>query len=60
MAKLDALEQVDFLQKVDDVGSRDLRKDLLDGANIETFVLSPCYSMQSSRKCLTVILRLQA
>ena len=37
MAMLDPVQQVDFLQKGDDVGvdSRDLRKELSDRANIE-------------------------
>ena len=34
MAKLNPMKQVDLLQKSDDVSSRNLRKELLDGANI--------------------------
>ena len=35
MAKLDPMKHIDFLQKGDDVSSRNLRKELLDSANVE-------------------------
>ena len=35
MAKLNPVKQIGFLQKGDDVSSRNLCKELLDGANIE-------------------------
>ena len=35
MAKLNPMKQVDLLQKSDDVSSRNLSKELLDGANIK-------------------------